>query len=454
MAGNEGSASLNKFFNSRGTRDRMSFLFSKPEDYDAFSKELDQERRLANVSNTIMGGSPTQRRLAEERERAVDDPEAIMEIARHPAGVQSGLVVQALRMMGRDPEKVNNLTSAEVTKMLLNPRLHENMQLLDQLDRYQRQQRVKKMIGNFAADAATAGGAAGAASFMTQPPPAQAAEDPDLPPPQGYAEGGRVGRNPNRPLLPGESLWPNDDPGFYTVDELKRQIAANRERELLHARAQRARDEIDMRDELESYFEGTRPRHDEALLAHGSPVLSSSDSGAWGPFAQDTYLDPQSGDETRVSPMLFATPFGDKAASAGGAFRDWLSGRGALSEAYGRRLRETHEAMDAYRKQRPWRARAGDAGQLALSAPFGGETILGQALTGAGIGAVDDLLSGSGSDQIALDALMNAGMIGVGGKLLPAASRFARGIPSAIRDAGGATLRTLDDLAPSLAGGY
>lgn len=457
MNGNQGSASLNRFFSGRGTQNRMSALFATPDDYDNFMKELDKERRLANVSNTIQGNSATQRRLSEEQSRAASDPDTLMEVFHHPAGVTSGLATAAFKMAGYDVNKLDQLTSAELTKMLLNPRLHENMALLDQLDRYQRNQRVKKMLGDFATGAAAAGAAGGSSMFMTEPPAPQ--EDPDLPPPQGYAEGGlvvqdgiyhRPGRNPNRPLLPGESMWPYDDPGFFNQDEIKRQLQEKRQREVLHAQAERARELIEERDAIKEYFDSMRPAHDEALLRPGMKYDSTEDT-IWKPFQHEYYTDQSSGDMVGVNPMMFAAPFGDKAGALGMSTRDWLAGRGFN---YGRHLDQVQQAMEQYRKRNKWRAAAGDVGQLALTAPFGGESIAGQMAAGAGMGALDDLLSGYSLDDTLKDSALNAGMIYAGGKALPRVGRFLKDVPEAVRDSARGLLQGFDDLAPVLNQGY
>lgn len=204
MVGEPGATTnrTRKFFNNDPTNKSAAF-FRDPASYQAFTDQLGKVADMAETDAKIYGNSATQQRLTEEESMkhadVADSP--LMRIFSPEGGgdIWSRLGAEGLRMMTADPDAVHKLTAAELTNITLNPKYHENMQLLNELDKRQRNQRVKNFLGNVAGDAAVTGGAIGGGTYESSAPPNPDDPEqwPDLAPqvtkPPGLAEGGRVG---------------------------------------------------------------------------------------------------------------------------------------------------------------------------------------------------------------------------------------------------------------------
>jgi hypothetical protein len=198
-SGPEGQDAVRKFFRNKETRAKLQSIFPDAQSFEKYSAALEMELNKARVNNAIAGGSPTYKRSAEGAARLASDP-VVSATLTPGAGLSTRALNIAMSMLGHDPEKINSLTGAEITKMMLNPNLHINQQTLLALQNRERMNRIKKIISAGMQAGAVGAGAAGAANYMTQDlgkpeGMAEGAADymtQDLSKPEGMAEGGHV----------------------------------------------------------------------------------------------------------------------------------------------------------------------------------------------------------------------------------------------------------------------
>jgi hypothetical protein len=183
-SGAEGQDTVKRFFKKRGSREKLETIFPDPASYEAFRDGLERELDMARTAGKIQGGSPTQPRQLEERARLGADPLAYAALT--PGGLGTRALNLALSLVGHDQDKINQLTAAEVTKLLLNPNVHLNRRALEDLAGRQRAERIKQIVSGGLQTAATAGGAGVTSAFTAQPRRSSDQE------PAGMAEGGKV----------------------------------------------------------------------------------------------------------------------------------------------------------------------------------------------------------------------------------------------------------------------
>lgn len=318
--GKVGQDAVKRFFSDVGTRDRLAAIFPTPQAFTDFSRAMDQELRFAKTSNTILGGSPTHRRQQAQFASERDDDDLLAAAVQSRGGVGSGLVQWGLRMLGHDPDKIHRLTGAELTKLMLNPRYHDNMRLLAEIDKRRTGARRKKVAGRVASLAIPAAGAAAAAALQATP----------FEKPQGMAEGGRVqAQGPTKPTgpKPGQRADPHQVFNRYltkrknmelTWDELKRAIGEDAKKQVM------------------------------LVKDRETPILGTS-----------TYRSP-SGEETDVGFTDTLLPFSDELDAALVASNRWLTKRDEpWRQTYDRRLPFERGATDAFMRQHPVEGNAG-----------------------------------------------------------------------------------------------
>ena len=405
---NTGHNAIKTFFGSPNQRTKLAATFRDPASSDAFTAGLHDEMNQAVTENKLLGGSPTQPKLAEAQARGMDNPDVVMRILDTPQGFWSGLAKVGLESLGHDPAEMGKLSAQDMTKILLNPKLHENLGLLDNLDRYRKTQRVKKMIGSVVEHGlATAGGAAaGAASLVGRPDdqpdpnasaPLDAAPDPALSPdslglrPSGYSGGGRVSRDVHstdaRPYdLPSlrsvADLPPEDPPPLADFDH---PYTADADLHSYYDLPDRAPSEGPLH--VDPYVEGQKPK-----LVHE------------GTFGADTYRGPN-GEEMDVDPSNYALPFSDELDAALSSVGD----PNGFSNGYDRRLKVVRGGMDDYAGRHPYRSGVASLAGLipgleaapaklaaaAAKSPLM-RSLIARALSGAGYGAVYGFDEGEG----------------------------------------------------------
>lgn len=397
---NTGHNAVKTFFGSPNKRTKLAATFPDLPSYDAFAQGLHDEMNHAVTENRLLGGSVTQPKLAEAQARGFEDPDMVMRILDTPQGLWSGVAKVGLESLGHDVHKIGAASAQDMTKIMLNPKLHENIKLLDDLDRYQKKQRVMKMIGAVAEHGlATAGGAAtgAAASLVGRPddqPDPGASTDLAAAPPAGYAGGGRVSRDVHStdsrpfdlPSLRSVADLPPAEP--ETLADFDHPYTADADLHSYYNLPDRSPTEGDLR--VDPYIEGQKPK-----LVHE------------GTFGADTYRGPE-GEEMDVDPSNYVLPFSDELDAALSTARDWAHGR-SDSGTYDRRLKTVRAGMDDYAGRHPYRTGVASlAGVLpgmeaapaklaaaAAKSPLM-RSLIARLLSGAGAGAVYGFDEGEG----------------------------------------------------------
>lgn len=212
-SGKEGQDAVKLFFTKRENRSKLRLLFPDEPSYNAFSEGMGRELNMARVNNSVLGGSPSYKRLAEGANRQG----GILGNLLSGGNIPSMAMNAAMHLAGSSADRLENMTGAEVTRMLLNPNLHLNRQTIESLQNRQRMQRIGQIVSGGIQAGAAAAPAAGAAALMASPLP-----DPDAPP--RMAEGGKVEsppkaitQNPNRASMLARILGADDPaPGTGT----------------------------------------------------------------------------------------------------------------------------------------------------------------------------------------------------------------------------------------------
>jgi hypothetical protein len=117
-----------RLFGKSVTRQRLQAMFPDQETYNDLARALLSESRFSQVRNTVLGGSPTAARLAEQSDLGVD-PGIVQGALQGRGGLISGLVRAGMDKLTQP----NPVMANELSKMLFSRNQPMNQLALDQL---------------------------------------------------------------------------------------------------------------------------------------------------------------------------------------------------------------------------------------------------------------------------------------------------------------------------------
>lgn len=122
------TSAARRLFSKDIMRQRLRSLFPDQDTYNALARTLTSEMRFQQVRNTILGGSPTQPRLAEQADLGVD-PGLFQEAARNPGSFIGNVAREGYRRLTQPNPNLAN----ELSRTLFNRNQPMNQQAIDAL---------------------------------------------------------------------------------------------------------------------------------------------------------------------------------------------------------------------------------------------------------------------------------------------------------------------------------
>lgn len=122
------TSAARRLFSKDVMRSRLRALFPDQDTFNALARTLNSEMRFQQVRNTVLGGSPTQPRLAEQADLGVD-PGILQEAARNPGSFLGNVAREGYRRLTQP----NPDLAQELSKILFSRNQSANQQAIDAL---------------------------------------------------------------------------------------------------------------------------------------------------------------------------------------------------------------------------------------------------------------------------------------------------------------------------------
>lgn len=153
----DGSNSVNRFFGSKGQRNRLRQLFPSKEEFGAFEKAMEEEQLMSRSRNEVLGNSKTLRNSVDVQDAGGVIGQAMLD------GANGGLAGMAMGFARRAVNKasigMSEKPAEELAKMLATSDRSTQEKVLKELVRRQQQMEAKGSRSSALTTGAAAGGA-------------------------------------------------------------------------------------------------------------------------------------------------------------------------------------------------------------------------------------------------------------------------------------------------------